>query len=53
MHVTADPRRVVLLVRRGLTSAGVARAEQLSLEITGQRAEIAKVTPAWLADAVG
>lgn len=51
-RITRDPLRVVLLVQRGLTGAGVARAEQISLEVTGRRAEIAKVTPGWLADEV-
>jgi dienelactone hydrolase len=45
-RITHDPDLVVLFVERGLTVAGVARAEQISKELVGVSAEIVRVTPA-------
>jgi dienelactone hydrolase len=44
-RVTHGPDRVVLLVERGLTKKGLARAEEISLRVTGVKPDIARLTP--------
>jgi dienelactone hydrolase len=44
-RVTHQPERVVLLVERGLTKKGLERAEAITRTVTGERPDIARVSP--------